>query len=454
MYLAQYSIGGSSWLQVAAAVTYPRSSNRERMTRWWERFGTLLRSLSAVPRVSTSLRIQLGSDFESALFAVAPESEVAALRAAIGSFTQLDVIADGAIGYSRERPEHDRLLRFPRYQCRVALPHLTRGSAWFAFDFRVHDFLNELLSEARALGHVLSYHLNVDPLHVEPEWQKQAAKNALRVSDVTGVSLPLATLQYELADKLGRATNIAEEFLGVETRTACDWLCGALTRRFHDTFGRYVIPEFHFDEHGNEGSLVATRHRVFFEPLGLDEICSGAETPDGRVRLLSWQPESELLELMSETADAVDAELPMRSDYTGMPQPYRGEQPYAFISYKREDLERIKPIVGAFGRRGNRIWYDRGIPGGAEWDAMIEERVRNCDVLLLFLSQRAVLSKYVRREVKFADTLNKPIVGIHLEPELDLSHGMGMLLNQYQLITSAANAAGDELDHAVRSLRQ
>ena len=177
--------------------------------------------------------------------------------------------------------------------------------------------------------------------------------------------------------------------------------------------------------------------------------------PDDRIALLSWQPGPELDALRPKAGRTGDAAEPTGLvDFRGMPQVYTGTGPYAFISYKREDLARIKPLVGQLSDRGHRIWYDIGIPGGAEWDALIEERVQRCEVLLLFLSQAAVQSKYVRREVKFADTLGKPVIGVRLDREIDFTNGMAMLLNQYQVINETAESLADELDRAVRFVRR
>ena len=56
---------------------------------------------------------------------------------------------------------------------------------------------------------------------------------------------------------------------------------------------------------------------------------------------------------------------------------------------------------------------------------------------MLFLSQAAVDSKYVRRELLLADCLNKPILSLQLEHS-DLRHGMALLLSQFQMVDIAA----------------
>jgi hypothetical protein len=455
MYLANYDVEGIPWCQAAAELFYPGDADQAGVQEWWVRYRTLLRGLDSVPDSSASLRVQLGKRLESALFVVAPAKHEEQLRRAIASFTQLDVVADGEIRFARERADHDWLLEFPRVQCRIALPRFTAGDAWFAFDFRVTAHLNQLLLEARAQEHSLSYHVNIEPLRMEPEWYRSAARNALRVSNIPGVPSSLNQLEHDLANKLRQATCVCEELLGVSSPASAKWLGTALERQFRQTYGRYITAEFPFSgDEVNQCSLTATRHRVFVETLGVDEILSAAITSDERIDLLSWQPAPELGALLSRPSKSVEGDKGGGVlDYGGMPQPYAGKEPYAFISYKREDLERIKPLVAQLSQRGHRIWYDKGIPGGAEWDALIEERVQQCELLLLFLSQAAVRSKYVRREVKFADTLGKPIVGVRLERDIDLSHGMAMLLNQYQVINDTAESISDELDRAVRFVR-
>ena len=98
---------------------------------------------------------------------------------------------------------------------------------------------------------------------------------------------------------------------------------------------------------------------------------------------------------------------------------------------------------------GCEVWYDKGIPGGVEWDAAIEERIKNCKLFLLFLSQASVDSKYVRREVRFADVCDKPIIGVKLE-QVKLAHGLYMLLQQYQML----DATGNEVTNAMRNAVQ
>jgi hypothetical protein len=112
-----------------------------------------------------------------------------------------------------------------------------------------------------------------------------------------------------------------------------------------------------------------------------------------------------------------------------------------------KSLQRLQHLV----RAGYNVWYDKGIPGGSEWDAVLEQKLTGCFLVLLFVSQASIESKYVRREAKFADALKKPILSVKLE-QANLTHGMGMLLTQYQMLSSSASDFHWQLGKAIQFL--
>ena len=138
---------------------------------------------------------------------------------------------------------------------------------------------------------------------------------------------------------------------------------------------------------------------------------------------------------------------------TEPPEPSNTESGYIFISYKREDLPKIVKFMHRIVSMGFPIWYDRGIPGAAEWDALIEEKVAHCELLLVFLSHAAVESKWVRREIKFADSENRPILGVRLENDLELKHGLKVVMNQFQMIDASDADFSGEFDKAMKYVR-
>jgi hypothetical protein len=71
----------------------------------------------------------------------------------------------------------------------------------------------------------------------------------------------------------------------------------------------------------------------------------------------------------------------------------------------------------------------------------------------VFLSEAAVESKWVRREIKFADSENRPILGIRLDKNVELKHGLKVVMNQYQMIDASDAAFSEQLEKAIKYVR-
>ena len=69
-----------------------------------------------------------------------------------------------------------------------------------------------------------------------------------------------------------------------------------------------------------------------------------------------------------------------------------------FLSYAREDIERIRPLARALERDGHSVWWDRHISGGQEFAGAIEEALESADVVVACWSESAVRSPWVRDE--------------------------------------------------------
>ena len=60
------------------------------------------------------------------------------------------------------------------------------------------------------------------------------------------------------------------------------------------------------------------------------------------------------------------------------PVPYKGTDPYIFVSYSHRDGEAVQKIIARMQRDGYRIWFDLGIDPGTEWDQYIAQKVVDC----------------------------------------------------------------------------
>lgn len=112
---------------------------------------------------------------------------------------------------------------------------------------------------------------------------------------------------------------------------------------------------------------------------------------------------------------------------------YEGNQPYIFISYSHRNGEMVKRVIESLQARGFRVWFDGGIEAGSEWPEYIATHLRNCACLLAFISPDFVASRNCRRELNFAQDLNKDLLDVYIE-DVELSDGMRMQLGLNQAL--------------------
>jgi len=160
-----------------------------------------------------------------------------------------------------------------------------------------------------------------------------------------------------------------------------------------------------------------------------DLLCSQADDEAFRHRVLLYHPRA--LSPAPAIADGSEKAPPIVVDVP-LPEPFEGPDSI-FVCYRRSDLFRVVPILHRLIARPWPIWYDRGILGGEEWDAVIERKIGEARLMLILLSQAAIDSRYCRREIKLADAIEKPLLIVALE-SATLRHGLSLLLQSIQQI--------------------
>lgn len=105
---------------------------------------------------------------------------------------------------------------------------------------------------------------------------------------------------------------------------------------------------------------------------------------------------------------------------------------YAFVSYSHRDGGFVGLLLEALRGAGANYWIDSAIHAGARWDETLEEQIRNCAVLIACLSDEYQSSKYCRRELKFADLINKPIVPVS-PAAITWQPGLSMMFQELQI---------------------
>lgn len=75
-----------------------------------------------------------------------------------------------------------------------------------------------------------------------------------------------------------------------------------------------------------------------------------------------------------------------------------------FISYAREDVEKVKRIRNRLAEAGMRPWLDIDqILPGEKWDKKIKEGLEQADFIILCLSNNSVSKRgYLQKEIRYA----------------------------------------------------
>jgi TIR domain len=426
-------------------------------SRWWKSHAELIQGIHTVGGAGTGLRVTLkpGVGLHRALFACASQTRSMQLRRFLASFTRLEALITGSATFPLSRQEYDLVADdIPPMRCRVTTPCFQAGGVPLVCNFRVNPLLDSLLAQADVYGYRFSYHVNVRFVEIDRERIRAARRNALEVRDLPGVPKSLVTLQQRLATELQYATAVCDEYLAVDAGPAVGWLREALQHNFQQQFEalRFEAELWEFVEGGYEEELACAAFTTVDEFL-IDELCATAIQDSQVAKFLGWHPADNFADRF---ADCLEPDTPEAPEVSALPkdlpQPCIENVPFIFVSYKRADADRVFPTMLYLQKSGYKLWYDRGILGGDDWNKILEERIASCRMLLLFLSQAAVDSKYVRREVLFADGIDKRIISVRLEPS-QLRHGMRLVLACYQIIDQTADNFLEQLMKALDQVK-
>lgn len=71
-----------------------------------------------------------------------------------------------------------------------------------------------------------------------------------------------------------------------------------------------------------------------------------------------------------------------------------------FISYKREEYQRVDQLASILREIGLTVWHDASLVSGDAWQIRIDEKAHVCRSLVLCWTREAGKSKYVKREAQ------------------------------------------------------
>ena len=109
--------------------------------------------------------------------------------------------------------------------------------------------------------------------------------------------------------------------------------------------------------------------------------------------------------------------------------------PSVFISYSRDDTDRIDLLKAALKRANLEPWVDTtAIAGGQRWKDEIVDGIESSRVIVLAISATSVRSEHVAAELDLGKQEGKRVLPVHLEPNVELSRHFRYDLSRIQHI--------------------
>jgi eukaryotic-like serine/threonine-protein kinase len=94
---------------------------------------------------------------------------------------------------------------------------------------------------------------------------------------------------------------------------------------------------------------------------------------------------------------------------------YKGEQPFAFVSYSHADAESVYEELRLLKGAGVNVWYDEGISPGHAWPRELANTLDRCSLFIVYITENSVASDHCLRETHFAMQHGKPVLAIYAE---------------------------------------
>ncbi len=128
---------------------------------------------------------------------------------------------------------------------------------------------------------------------------------------------------------------------------------------------------------------------------------------------------------------------------------YNGPEPCIFVSYSHNDTDAVFKCIARLHEDGFRIWYDEGIPPGANWYQILADRLSRAACVLLFLSESSQTSQYISKEATCAISQKKPIICVVLDG-CRVTGAFELMLCDTQMLDLGDSAFYDKLKNALR----
>lgn len=105
------------------------------------------------------------------------------------------------------------------------------------------------------------------------------------------------------------------------------------------------------------------------------------------------------------------------SSVSGSKNPDNVKSDYAFFSYSRDDKMRILDLSTFLKREELQPWVDNQLKLGDLWRAELKNKITDCKLFVILMSQNSRNSRFVKWEIDQAIQLGKPVLAIRLNDD-------------------------------------
>jgi hypothetical protein len=125
-----------------------------------------------------------------------------------------------------------------------------------------------------------------------------------------------------------------------------------------------------------------------------------------------------------------------------------------FISYSRRDAPFALGLQARLSNQGWGAWLDsEKLQTGQRWREEIVHAIAGCDYFVLVLSSRSIQSENVVKELSLAESSNKPILPLMIEP-VEIPDSMKYQLAGLQFVSIDCRALDDGLETLIEPFSQ
>jgi hypothetical protein len=469
MYLLKIETDERAYRHIVARVEWPRLSagtnGDPQRSLFLDYFCQVSPLWMQLPVLSASLRIDVSPDGVPVTWHgfTIDVADGETIRRAVAALIRLDGVEDGTVAAPGGLADFEERYAgaTPQWLTLDGSPMTTSVGGEFFSPVRIFDSLPTLLSSAVAMGHALSYQATLRPGRPDPELIRRARKATAFLERERGVPRRLLSAQASTVERLEESRMVAEEAVAIAP-AGRNWLTGWLRDHSGALDGegsnpvRAPVPldedtAYAFATHIHPDLLLPPRDPA--DPALIGRYWNAADA----MRLFRCES---LWRSGAQQGEPPVSPLPMffGGNGGGRPSggpgvaapPHNGADDFFFVSYAHKDIGAIRPILDKLTSDGVRIWIDTQIQVGEEWDTRLETMITTSAGVLVFLSPHYVASKHCRRELKFADSLDKDILASAID-DFPRQEGLGYIFASLQYATGPHDKIADALAVRLRA---